>query len=141
MSHENIQNILTYCIEVISTIGFTILWINYAVLTTLKEIESWGKVQPITEIQTISETTEILVTAGVDTISSRDIKPLNNELAIQLIYWQTIKNVNNLLDKFKMSELKKIASELQVKGYRKMKKLELALELLDAYEKAPMFSE
>ena len=141
MSHETIQHILTYCIEAISTIGFALLWINYAVSTTLKEIESWGKVQSTTENQTISETTEILVTTGVDTISSRDIKPLNNELAIELIYWQTIKNTNNLLDKFKMSELKEIASELQVKGYRKMKKLELALEILEAYEKAPMFSE
>jgi hypothetical protein len=141
MSHETIQHILTYLIESILTIGFTILWINYAISTTSKEIDSWGGIQPQHEIHTASATTEILVIAGVNTITNRDAKPLNNKLAIELICWQTIKDLNTLLDRFKMSELKEIASELQVKSYRKMKKLELALELLDAYEKAPSFSE
>jgi hypothetical protein len=139
--HETIQHLLTYCIEVISIIGFAFLWINYAISTTIKEINSWGKVQPKAEIKTTFETAEILATAEVGTISNQGKKPLNNELAIKLIYWEAIKNINTLLDKFKMSELKEIASKLQVKGYRKMKKLELALEIVDAYEKAPAFSE
>jgi|SRR5919199_4157539 hypothetical protein len=130
MPHEIIQQTLTYLIEVISTVGFTIIWIQYTVSITLKEIDSWGTIQPISEPE---KETKI--------ICNRDSKPLNNELTINLIHWEAFNNVSNSLDKFKMSELKEIASEIPIKGYRKMKKLELALEILQAHERAPIFSE
>ncbi len=67
--------------------------------------------------------------------------PLNNQLAIATIGWQAIAQASILLDNIKASELKSIASDLKVKGYRKLKKTELMLEIFQAFENAPAFSE
>lgn len=89
--------------------------------------------QPTTEIQEASETDK--------TSTKRDIKPLSNQLATQMIGWQAINNVSNLLNKIKASELKSIASELHIPKYRNMNKTQLLLAITEAFDNAPAFSQ
>jgi hypothetical protein len=95
----------------------------------LKEIQ-----QPTTEIQEASEPTE-------DTASRHDAQPINNQLAILTICWQAIGETAVLLDAIKASEMKTIASELQIPKYRNMNKTQLLLEIVEAHESAPAFSQ
>jgi hypothetical protein len=95
----------------------------------LKEIQ-----QPTTEIQEASEPTE-------DTASRHDAQPLNNQLAILTICWQAIGETAVLLDAIKASEMKSIASELKIPRYRNLNKTQLLLEIVEAHESAPAFSE
>lgn len=80
--------------------------------------------QPTTEIQEAAETEK--------TPTTRDIKPLNNRLALTTICWQTLSNVSEKLSKIKASELKSIASELQIPKYRSLNKSQLLVEIMQA---------
>ncbi len=95
----------------------------------LKEIQ-----QPTTEIKEASEPTD-------DTASRHEAQPLNNQLAILTICWQAIGETATLLDAIKASEMKSIASELQIPKYRNMNKTQLLLEIVEAHESAPAFSQ
>jgi hypothetical protein len=90
--------------------------------------------QPTTEIQEASEPTE-------DTASRHETQPLNNQLTILTICWQAIGETAVLLDAIKASEMKTIASELQIPKYRNMNKTQLLLEIVEAHESAPAFSQ
>jgi hypothetical protein len=98
-------------------------------------------IQQQTEIQDASESTEALARPGLDTASCRDAKPLNNQLITQIICWQVLSTIAKLLDGIKASEMKFIASELKIPKYRSMKKSQLLIEIVDAHEHAPAFSE
>jgi hypothetical protein len=86
--------------------------------------------QPTNEIQEVAETK-----------LKQGIKPLNNQLALTTICWQTISETAKLLDSIKASEMKSIASELQIPKYRSMNKTQLLLEIVTAHEHAPEFSQ
>ncbi|OKH30610.1 hypothetical protein NIES2119_30680 [[Phormidium ambiguum] IAM M-71] len=51
-------------------------------------------------------------------------------LYIQQVCWKTINNLAGAFSAVKASELKQVASYLKIKGYRKMRKLELFLTLI-----------
>jgi hypothetical protein len=70
-----------------------------------------------------------------------NIKPLSNRLASSIVCWQAFNQVSELLSKIKASELKSIASELQIPKYRNMNKSQLLLEIIHAQECAPEFSQ
>jgi hypothetical protein len=95
---------------------------------------------PKPKIKDASKPTEVLVIPGLDTTSRRDAKALNNQLSILIICWQAISETATLLDNIKASEMKSIASELQISGYRKMNKTQLLIEIIAAHESAPKFS-
>lgn len=73
--------------------------------------------------------------------AKRDIQPLNNQLATQLICWQVTSEVSKKLGEIKASELKSIASELQIPKYRNMNKTQLLLAITEAFDNAPAFSQ
>jgi hypothetical protein len=95
----------------------------------LKELQ-----QSTTETQKASQPTE-------HTASRHNIQPLNNQLALSTICWQAISETATLLDAIKASEMKTIASELQIPKYRSMSKTQLLLEIVTAHESAPAFSQ
>ncbi|HEY9299180.1 MAG TPA: hypothetical protein VIQ31_23050 [Phormidium sp.] len=109
----------------------------------LKEIWLHGELptanQPTTEIQDTSQPTEALAIPGMDTALRRDAKPLNNQLAISTTCWQAISATAKLLDGIKASELKSIASELQIPKSRNMNKTQLLIEIVTAHESDPAF--
>lgn len=105
----------------------------------LKEIRLQGKLP--TEIQEASQPPEALAMPGMDTAFRRDAKPLNNQLAILIICWQAITRTAKLLDSIKASEMKSIAAELKIPKYRNMNKSQLLVEIVEAHENAPAFSE
>jgi hypothetical protein len=78
---------------------------------------------------------------NTDIISYHDINLLNNQLAIPIVCWQAINRVTTLLDAIKASEMKIIASELEIPKYRKMNKTQLLIEIVEAYDNAPAFSQ
>lgn len=78
--------------------------------------------QPKTEIEEVSETGK--------TQDKRDIKPLNNQLALKTISWQALYKVSEQLNKIKASELKSIASELHISKYRSMNKIQLLIAIM-----------
>jgi hypothetical protein len=98
-------------------------------------------IQQQTEIQDASQPTEALASPGLDTASCRDAKPLNNQLATQIICWQALSTTAKLLDEIKASEMKVTAGELKIPKYRSMNKTQLLIEIVDAHEHAPAFSE
>lgn len=98
-------------------------------------------IQQPTEIQDASQSTEALASPGLDTASCRDAKPLNNQLATQIICWQALSITAKLLDEIKASEMKVTASELKIPKYRAMNKTQLLVEIVEAHENAPEFSE
>ncbi len=73
-------------------------------------------------------------------LTQRISKPFN-QLNIATICWQAINETAKLLDKIKASEMKSIASELQIPKYRSMNKTQLLLEIVTAHENAPEFSQ
>lgn len=99
------------------------------------------EIQQQTEIQEASKPTEALASPGLDTALCRDAKPLNNQLITQMICWQALSLTAKLLDQIKASEMKSIAAELKIPKYRAMNKTELLLEIVEAHEHAPAFSE
>lgn len=111
----------------------------------LKEIrQDWRlptENQPTTEIQEASKSTEALARSGLDIASRRDAKPLNNQLALITICWQAISKTATLLDAIKSSELKTIASQLQITRYRNMNKTQLLVSITDAFDNIPVFSQ
>jgi hypothetical protein len=56
--------------------------------------------------------------------------PLNNRLALELVCWEAFALVAEALKPIKANELKAIASDLSIKGYRRMTKSELLVALL-----------
>jgi hypothetical protein len=96
--------------------------------------------QPKAEIPDAYKPTEVLVRPGLNTASRCDAKALSNQLSILRICWQAISETAKLLDDIKASEMKTIASELQITGYRKMNKTQLLIEIVAAHESAPEFS-
>jgi hypothetical protein len=99
------------------------------------------EIQQQAEIQEASKPTEALASPGLDTALCRDAKPLNNQLITQMICWQALSVTAKLLDQIKASEMKSIASELKIPKYRSMNKFQLLIEIVDAHEHAPAFSE
>jgi hypothetical protein len=99
------------------------------------------EIQQQAEIQEASKPTEALASPRLDTALCHDAKPLNNQLITQMICWQALSVTANLLDQIKASEMKSIASELKIPKYRSMNKSQLLVEILDAHEHAPAFSE
>lgn len=88
-----------------------------------------------------STTAEVQEAAKTDrTPAERNIKPLNNQLVLTTICWQAINKVAEQLNKIKASELKSIASELQIPKYRNMNKSQLMISIIKAQEEAPEFS-
>jgi hypothetical protein len=71
----------------------------------------------------------------------RQKEPLSNQLAIQRICWEALAATAKLLDGIKASEMKSSAAGLQIPKYRNMNKTQLLLEIVRAYEEAPVFSE
>ncbi len=59
----------------------------------------------------------------------RNIKPLNNRLAITAICWQAINKVSQLLNEIKASEMKSIASKMEIPKYRAMNKTQLLVAI------------
>lgn len=55
--------------------------------------------------------------------------PLNNQLALIAVCWQAFAQTAEALKPVKASELKEVASDLKIKGYRKMNKSELLVAL------------
>ena len=105
------------------------------------QLQILKNIQQQTEIQDVSESTEALARPGLDTASCRDVKPLNNQLITQIICWQVLSTTAKLLDQIKASEMKSIASELKIPKYRAMNKSQLLVEIVEAHENAPAFSE
>ena len=89
--------------------------------------------QPTPEIKEANETTKTFI--------KRDIKPLNNQLALTTICWQALSHVSEKLSKIKASELKSIASEMHIPKYRNMNKTQLLLAITEAFDSAPAFSQ
>lgn len=56
-------------------------------------------------------------------------KSLNNALALQLIGWEAFAKVAQALKLIKASELKQVASSLNIKNYRRMNKSELLVAI------------
>lgn len=81
------------------------------------------------ENQDASEPTEAITKPGLDTASHHDAKPLNNQLAIFTICWQAIGETGKLLDGIKASEMKSIASKIEIPKYRSMNKTQLLLSI------------
>lgn len=71
----------------------------------------------------------------------RQTEPLNNQLALDTICWQALATTAKLLDEIKASDMKSTAVELQIPRYRNMNKTQLLLEIVRAYDDAPIFSE
>ncbi len=88
--------------------------------------------QPAIDTKEVTETDKTPV--------KRYINSLNNQLALKTTCWQAIAKVSELLDKIKASELKSIASELQISKYRSMNKSQLMISIIKAQEEAPEFS-
>lgn len=99
------------------------------------------KIQQPNEIQDASKSTEALARPGLDTASCRDAKPLNNQLATQIICWHALSTTAKLLDEIKASEMKATAGELKIPKYRSMNKTQLLVEIVEVHENAPAFSE
>ncbi len=70
-----------------------------------------------TEIQEISQL--------IEQPAKSNIKPLSNRLATSIVCWQAIGKVSELLDDTKASEMKSIASKLEIPKYRSMNKTQL----------------
>jgi hypothetical protein len=85
------------------------------------------------------QTTEDSNSPGLKTIQ-RICKPFN-QLNIATVCWQAISEISKLLDNIKASEMKSIAAELKIPKYRQMTKTQLLLEIVEAHEKAPEFSQ
>lgn len=64
-----------------------------------------------------------------------------NQLNIAMITWQMMNELSTLLNNIKASEMKTIASELQIPKYRNMNKSQLLIEIVSAHQNAPEFSE
>lgn len=103
-----------------------------------------AETQPTTEttneIQETSKPTEALTRPGLDTTAPHNANPFN-QLNITTICWQSMSQVSELLDKIKASEMKSIAAELKIPKYRQMNKTQLLLEIMEAHNNAPEFSQ
>jgi hypothetical protein len=106
----------------------------------IEEIKKNGelptKYQLKAEAQEASKPIEALAISGMDTASYRDTKPRSNQLTSSIICWQAINKTAALLHEMKATEMKAIASELGIKGYGKMSKIQLLLAITEAYYKA-----
>jgi hypothetical protein len=89
--------------------------------------------------ESIKESPEVLET--LEPQIQQSTNPLNNQLATIIICWQAIAKVSIILDKIKASELKSIASDLQIPRYRNMNKSQLMISIIKAQEEAPEFSQ
>lgn len=99
------------------------------------------EIQPLAEIQNTSQSAQTLTRFELDTTSRHDTKSLNNQFALLAICWQAISQTATLLDAIKASEMKSIASELKIPRYRNLNKTQLLVEIVEAHESAPAFSE
>jgi hypothetical protein len=103
-----------------------------------------GENQPTTEtnneIQETSKPAEALARLGLNTTAPHNANTFN-QLNITTICWQSMSQVSELLDKIKASEMKSIAAELKIPKYRKMNKTQLLLEIVEAHNNAPEFSQ
>ena len=104
----------------------------------LKEIQQNWKLP--TEIKEALEATKVFDRPRLNTASHRDANPFN-QLTITTICWQAMSQVSELLDKIKASEMKSIAAELKIPKYRQMNKTQLLLEIVEAHNNAPEFSQ
>lgn len=99
------------------------------------------EIQPLAEIQNTSQSAQTPIRLELDTTARHDTKSLNNRFALLAICWQAISQTATLLDAIKASEMKSIASELKIPRYRSLNKTQLLLEIVEAHESAPAFSE
>jgi hypothetical protein len=65
----------------------------------------------------------------IENPAQSNIKPVNNRLANTVICWQALHQVSTLLDDTKASELKNIASKLEIPKYRHMNKTQLLVSI------------
>ncbi|MEW5860370.1 MAG: Rho termination factor N-terminal domain-containing protein [Cyanobacteriota bacterium] len=108
----------------------------------LKEIrlELPSENPPKAESQDTSQSAEALARPGLDTASHHDGTPFS-QLNITIICWQAISQAAVLMDAVKASEMKEIASQLEIPKYRKMNKSQLLVEIVEAFNNAPAFSQ
>lgn len=99
------------------------------------------EIQPLAEIHNTSQSAQNATRLELDTTSRHDTKPLNNRFALLVICWQAIGETATLLNAIKASEMKSMASELKIPRYRNLNKTQLLLEIVEAHESAPAFSE
>ena len=99
------------------------------------------EIQPLTEIQNPSQSPQTPTRLQLDTTSRHDTKFLNNRFALLAICWQAIGETVTLLNAIKASEMKSVASQLKIPRYRSLNKTQLLLEIVEAHESAPAFSE
>ncbi|MBD2016103.1 hypothetical protein H6F96_19285 [Microcoleus sp. FACHB-53] len=83
--------------------------------------------QEITETQSEPEIQE--TSPPIKNPPQSKIKPLNNRLANTVICWQALYQVSTWLDDTKASELKNIASKLEIPKYRHMNKTQLLVSI------------
>lgn len=76
------------------------------------------------KIESDAQTQEV-----VKTPAQRDIKPLNNQLALPVICWQALNKVSQLMNEIKASEMKSIASKMDIPKYRGMTKTQLLVAI------------
>jgi hypothetical protein len=99
------------------------------------------QIQLLAEIQNTSQLAQTPTRLELDTTSRHYTKSLNNQFALLAICWQAIGETATLLDAIKASEMKSIASQLKIPRYRSLNKTQLLLEIVEAHESAPAFSE
>lgn len=111
-------------------------WLNYFYpLQTNSETLSLAIAQP----QTGNDSTAVdsspvdhqeVLSVPTLVVTGEASRQCSSWLYIQQICWKTINNLASAFSAVKASELKQVASQKKIKGYRKMRKLELFLTLM-----------
>jgi hypothetical protein len=130
--YETIQEILTYLIEAIAIIGFTLCWIHYSLSKVLDEIASWGNPQPLSERternyeikpNDLNEFPDATVNNGLkSTTPTQNISVCEDS---PICDRGQAENQPPTFEGYSQSRLRKIARELEIRRYTQMERWEL----------------
>jgi hypothetical protein len=104
-------------------------------------IESSYRQMNQARLRTCSRSPELRLLAVAIAFVLRNLWALCRWMTILTICWQALSETAKLLNTIKASEMKDTASKLEIPKYRNMNKTQLLLEIVEAHEALPAFSE